>query len=132
MSKKSLDNKPSMPDNFYAEIRTIVQSAKKQVYTSVNTVMVEAYWLIGKRIVEEEQRGEERAKYGQALLKSLSIQLTNEFTKGFDVRNLRNMRAFYQTFPKRNALRTELSWTHYCALIRIKDTKVRHWFMEEN
>lgn len=131
MSKKSLENSPPIPKEFFYEIRSIVQSAKSQVYTSVNTVMVEAYWLIGKRIVEEEQQGKERAKYGQALLKNLSTQLNNEFSKGFDVRNLRNMRAFYQTFPNRNALRTELSWTHYRALIRVKDSKARLWYMQE-
>lgn len=134
MSKKSLDNHPSIPENFYHEVRCIVQSAKSQVYATVNTVMVEAYWLIGKRIVEEEQRGEERAKYGQALLKNLSIKLTNEFHRGFSVANLKNFRQFYLVFHndgKGYALRSELSWTHYRALIRIKDSKARLWYMQE-
>ncbi len=120
-----------LSENFYDEIRRLVQSAKNKVYARVNHVMVEAYWLIGKRIVEEEQQGNAKAKYGKALLKNLSIVLNNEFSKGFDVRNLQNMRKFYQTFPKWNALRTELSWTHYRALIRIKDSKARLWYMQE-
>ncbi len=123
-----------VPLDFYHEIRSIVQSARSRVYTAVNTAMVESYWLIGKRIVEEEQQGKERAQYGQALLQTLSVQLTSEFGKGFSVANLKNFRQFYLTFPdneKGYALRSELSWTHYRTLIRIKDTKARLWYMEE-
>jgi predicted nuclease of restriction endonuclease-like (RecB) superfamily len=93
--------------------------------------MVYAYWHIGKRIVEEEQGGAERAKYGKRQIEQLSKQLTVEFGKGLSVRNLRNMRSFYQTFPIRNALRTELNWTHYRRLIRIEEKKARQWYMEE-
>jgi hypothetical protein len=99
--------------SIYSDIRRILQSARKRVYDAVNSEMVEAYWRIGKRIVEEEQGGAERAKYGKKQLEQLSEQLTVEFGKGFNVRNLRNMRTFYQTYPIRNALRTELNWTHY-------------------
>ena len=75
--------------------------------------MIEAYWHIGKRIFEEEQQGQERAEYGTFLLKELSKELNNEFGKGFDERELRRMRQFYQFFPIRDALRPELTWTHY-------------------
>jgi hypothetical protein len=75
--------------------------------------MVIAYWEIGKRIVEEEQHGNKRAVFGQATLKQLSVQLSNEFGKGFDESNLRNMRLFYHAFLIRDAVRHELSWTHY-------------------
>ena len=98
--------------SIYSDIRRILQSARKRVYDSVNSEMVYAYWRIGKRIVEEEQGGAERAKYGKRQIEQLSKQLTVEFGKGLSVRNLRNMRSFYQTFPIRNALRTELNWTH--------------------
>lgn len=118
------------PD-IYTEIRTIVQSARSRVYTAVNTAMVEAYWLIGKRIVEEEQQGKERATYGKYLIKDLAAKLTAEFGKGFHPRNLRNMRGFYLAFPKWNVVRTELSWTHYRALIRIDNTEARQWYMME-
>lgn len=131
MENKSFSNGTPVSSDFYHEIRSIVHSAKSKVYTAVNTAMVEAYWLIGKRIVEEEQQGEERAKYGQALIQKLAIDLKAEFGKGFDARNLRNMRTFYQAFPKWNALRTELNWTHYRSLIRIKDSKARLWYMQE-
>ncbi|VAW49601.1 FIG074102: hypothetical protein [hydrothermal vent metagenome] len=122
---------PPISADFYPEIFSIVHSAKNKAYTAVNTAMVEAYWLIGKRIVEEEQQGKKRATYGQALLENLAVDLSRDFGKGFSVRNLRNMRAFYQTFPKRNALRTELNWTQYRSLIRIKEPKARLWYMQE-
>ncbi len=80
-------------------------------------------------IIEDEQRGETRAEYGKAVLKNLSEQLTQQFGKGFTVRNLRNMRDFYSKFPKRHALRTELSWTHYRTLLRIDDEAARNWYM---
>jgi DUF1016 N-terminal domain len=82
-------------------------------------VSVQAYWEIGREIVEEEQRGRDRADYGKQLLKSLSIQLINEFGKGFDESNLRYIRLFYKAFPIRDALRHELSWTHYRLLSKM-------------
>jgi len=117
--------------SFYSDIRRILHSARSRAYTAVNTAMVDAYWHIGKRIVEEEQGGAERAQYGKKQLEQLSEQLTVEFGKGFNVRNLRHMRSFYQTYPIRNALRTELNWTHYRCLIRIEDNKARQWYLEE-
>ena len=128
--KSRIENVP-VSTGLYHEICQIVQAAKNKVYTAVDTAMVEAYWLIGKRIIEEEQHGDVRAEYGQKLIEKLSVELNSEFGKGFDVRNLRNMRSFYLTFPKRNALRTKLNWTHYRSLIRIKDSKARLWYMQE-
>lgn len=78
--------------SFYNDIRDILQKARTQAYTAVNTAMVQAYWNIGKRIVEEEQKGKEQAEYGQGLIKSLSIALNEEFGKGFSVANLKNFR----------------------------------------
>ncbi len=117
--------------SLYSDIRDILTSARSRAYSAVNSAMVDAYWQIGQLIVEHEQGGEERAEYGKKQLEQLSERLTSEFGKGFDARNLRNMRAFYQTFPNRNALRTKLSWTHYRCLTRIEDPKARHWYMEE-
>ena len=81
--------------------------------------MVQSYWQIGKIIVEQEQQGQERAEYGAQQLKQLSHALTKRLGKGFDVTNLRNMRRFYLVFPIRDAVRPELSWTHYRTLIRV-------------
>ena len=120
--------------SFYSDIRQILEASRQKVYTAVNSAMVEAYWQIGKRIVEEEQQGKGRAKYGQHLIKNLSAQLTVEFGKGFSVANLKNFRQFYLIFPENEkgyAVRSELSWTHYRALIRVDNPKARLWYMEE-
>jgi len=120
--------------SFYSDIRQILEASRQKVYTAVNSAMVEAYWHIGKRIVEEEQQGKGRAKYGQHLIKNLSAQLMVEFGKGFSVANLKNFRQFYLIFPENEkgyAVRSELSWTHYRALIRVDNPKARLWYMEE-
>ena len=84
---------------FYSDIRQILQNARSQAYTEINRAMVEAYWLIGKRIVEEEQEGKTKAEYGKKLLENLSSNLTHEFGRGFSYANLRNFRQFYLTYP---------------------------------
>ena len=106
----------------------IIQQARSQVRQTVNSAMVQSYWEIGRLLVEDEQQGKERAEYGKYLLKEISQRLTEMFGKGFDERNLRNMRQFYLAFPIRNALRTELSWTHYRSLLRIENPKAREWY----
>ena len=115
-----------------AAIRQVLQATRHQLQRTVNTSMVNAYWQIGRLIVEEEQQGQERAVYGQQQLEALSKQLSTEFGRGFDTSNLRNMRAFYQAFPKQDALRPELSWTHYRALIRVENLEARQWYLQES
>lgn len=124
-------NNPSIPDGLYSAIAAIIEQARGQVKQAVNQQMVQAYWHIGRLIVEQEQQGQERAEYGKQQLNQLSSRLQAEFGKGFDVTNLRNMRHFYLTFPKRDALRLELSWTHYRTLIRIESSKAREWYAAE-
>lgn len=92
--------------------------------------MVIAYWNIGKQLYEVCGEND-RAAYGKQILQSLSKQLTAEFGKGFTVANLRNMRQFYLTFPNHNALRSELSWTHYRSLMRVSDSEARNFYLEE-
>lgn len=94
--------------------------------------MVQSYWHVGRLIVEDEQQGKARAAYGKQQLAQLAEVLSDEFGKGFDARNLRNMRQFYQTFPIWNAVRTELSWTHYRRLIRIENQQARDWYISES
>jgi predicted nuclease of restriction endonuclease-like (RecB) superfamily len=96
---------------FYEDIADILRSAKSNAYRAVNFAMVEAYWHVGRMIVEEEQRGEERAAYGEALLANLSLSLAGEFGKGFSEPNLRNFRQFYLVFPIRYTLCSESSAT---------------------
>lgn len=93
--------------------------------------MVQAYWTIGKLIVEHEQNGEKRAEYGKGVLESLAARLTREFGRGYDASNLRYMRLFFQNFPIRDALRHELQWTHYRLLVKVKDETARMWYMNE-
>ena len=114
----------------YDAVRGYVVAAQKQVNAAVNSAMVTAYWNIGKQIYEACGENE-RAEYGKQLLQYLSDKLTAEFGKGFDVSNLRNMRRFYNTFPIQDALRPELSWTHYRALMKVEDDKARAFYMEE-
>jgi hypothetical protein len=93
--------------------------------------MVDAYWEIGKRIVKEEQLGEIRARYGKEILKTLSNELTSEFGKGVEERELRRIRQFYLTFPIRDTLRPELNWSHYRLLIRVTNEKARAYYLHE-
>lgn len=107
-----------------------IEQARGQVRQAVNTAMVQSYWEIGRLIVEHEQQGNRRAEYGKQQLQQLSQQLTERLGKGIDVNNLRNMRQFYQSFPKRNSVRTELSWTHYRTLLRIENAQARDWYLQ--
>ncbi|WP_323845965.1 DUF1016 N-terminal domain-containing protein [Microbulbifer magnicolonia] len=118
-------------DDLFEEISQLVEQARHQVQRSVNTAMVQTYWHIGRLILEHEQRGERRAAYGKGQLKQLSERLTNRFGKGFDITNLRNMRRFYDAFPIRDAVRPELSWTHYRTLLRVENPSARDWYARE-
>ena len=122
---------PRNIEELYSNIRNILQSARKRVYPAVNFAMVESYWLIGQTIVEHEQHGETRAVYGKGLLKELAARLTKDFGKGFDERELRKMRQLYLTFPKWDALRPELTWSHYRRLISVENEQARLWYMNE-
>ena len=97
---------------------------------SYTFAMVEAYWNIGKSIIEE-QGGNEKAEYGTGLLKELSKQMTKDFGKGFTVTNLKYVRQFYLMFPNGHALRDELSWTHYRLLIKVENDNAREFYMQE-
>lgn len=114
-----------------ADLREVIQTARQQALRAVDAVQVRTCWSVGRHIVEFEQGGAVRATYGERLLADLAEHLTAEFGKGFDERNLRHMRAFYATFPNWNALRSELSWTHYRSLLRVEDAAARLWYMNE-
>lgn len=119
-----------MNEKFYNEIKNILNIARNKVYKTANFVMVEAYWNIGKSIIEE-QGGNEKAEYGVGLIKELSKQMTQDFGKGFTVTNLKYMRQFYLMFPNSHALRDELSWTHYRLLIKVENDNARDFYMQE-
>lgn len=122
------------PTALIEEIKTILAAARQKAATAVNFAMVEAYWLMGKRIVEEEQNGATRAQYGEGMINMLSRALAAEFGKGFSVANLRNFRQFYLVFQGtgiRYALRSELSWTHYRLLMRVENPQARAYYITQ-
>lgn len=113
------------------ELGELIRQARQKVLRAVDTLQVQTCWQIGRHIIEFEQGGAERAAYGARLLASLAKVLTARFGKGFDERNLRHMRDFYLKFSIWNAVRTELSWTHYRTLLRVGHDNTRHWYMNE-
>lgn len=116
----------------YDRIRHIIEAARGNIARAVNFEMVVAYWHIGREIVEEEQKGRVRAKYGHKLLETLSRRLANDFGKGFDASNLWNMRQFYRIYPILDAVRRELSWTHYRILMRVENPQARSFYEIES
>ena len=121
-------------NNYINEIKKILKNARQKAYTAVNSAMVEAYWEIGRRIVEEEQRGKERAEYGKEIVKNLSKELTEEFGKGFSRRTLWEMRKLYVYFSDYEKVRTlfaQLTWSHFQKVLRVSDEKARIFYLTE-
>lgn len=117
--------------NLINDIKTIIEESKKLIVRNVNTIMLQTYWSIGRRIVEEEQKGNERAEYGSALLRGLSKELTKEYGKGFSKSNLFSMRRFYLEFQKFQTLSGKLSWSHYLLLLGVSDLNARSFYEHE-
>lgn len=131
------------------DLASLIEQGRKTAVRYVNTALVTAYWLIGRRIVEYEQKGKEKAEYGKALLSKLAADLTKRFGKGFGYVNLNLMRQFYLTYPPQKILQTvseesstgtkgqtlpvqfPLSWSHYCLLIRLDDNYQREFYESE-
>jgi predicted nuclease of restriction endonuclease-like (RecB) superfamily len=118
-------------DSLYLSVSKILENARNKVYQTANIEMLQAYWNVGRLIVEEEQNGEDRAAYGSFLIRNLSEKLTYEYSKGHTESNLKYMRQFYQTFEKSHALRGELSWTHYRLLLKVEKENVRDFYIKE-
>ena len=114
-----------------SKIKNIISRSQEQAVWAVDHTRVLMYWHIGERIFEEEQQGKDRADYGKQLIRSLAEQLEPEFGSGFSKRQLDLMRQFYRTFPIVNALRSQLSWTHYRLLIRLENEDKREYYMAE-
>ncbi|MDR0832879.1 MAG: PDDEXK nuclease domain-containing protein [Candidatus Symbiothrix sp.] len=146
---------------FINEVKTIIQNGQSQAYRAINSAMVETYWNLGKRIVEQEQQGEERAEYGAGLLKRLSAALTKEFGQGFSERSIRQYRQFYQMFSDSSIRRTpfaelqntdnqpntivrtlfaqswqphfqHLTWSHIQRIMRVSNPEARAYYMKES
>ncbi len=117
-----------------ADIRQIIVSGQKYAYNAVSEAMVFTYWQVGRRIIEQEQKGKERAEYGKALIEVLSKELTKEFGKSYSKRNLQYFRKFYLFFPDKeivNACVHNLNWTHFRSLLRVANEDARIWYMNE-
>ena len=126
---------PVSHNQLLSDVLHILHTARQKAYSAINTEMVNAYWLLGKRIVEEEQKGERRAAYGEEILKNLSIALNNEFGKGFSYSNLRNFRQFYLTYPDSEicyTLCSKLSWSHNRLIMRVESADARTFYLKES
>ncbi|MBO4698552.1 hypothetical protein J5690_02945 [bacterium] len=117
---------------FVADVKQIINEARKTAYGSVNSIMVSTYWNVGKRIVEQEQQGKERAEYGKHLIELLSEELTATFGKGYSARYIRDFRRFYALFTDYEIWKSRfpnLTWTHYLAILRDNRTACL-WYIE--
>ena len=150
----STENPPITPegDSLFHRVTSILEQAKGNVVRSVNANMILAYWLIGREIVQELQAGEERAAYGKQLIENLSANLTKQYGSGFSAANLKNFRQFYHTFSdrlsgisylpgselpakvkelSRQSFSSQLTWSHYRALMRVSDIATRDFYEQE-
>ena len=123
---------PKKDEQFYTEIRQIIETARANAIRSVDFSRVQMYWLLGKRIFEEEQQGKDRADYGAYLIRNLAEELTPLYGSGFSVRQLEQSRRFYRMYPIANALRSQLNWTQYRLLIQIEDPCKREYYELES
>lgn len=130
--KPAPDNLELSFEQSYIRIRDILRSAKKRALKAIDNEMIQAAWQTGREIVEEEQRGSKRAAYGSRIILTLSERLTKDVGKGFDESNLRYMRGFYIAFANRDALRHELTWTHYRLILSVKNEQARHFYLTES
>ena len=113
------------------DIKSIINNARDKAIKAVDNERTVMYWQIGRRIFEEEQNGKDRADYGKYLIKTISEQLQLEFGSGFSIRQLERYRQFYRTFPIASALRTQLGWTQYKALLSIDNQDKREFYIAE-
>lgn len=122
--------KVEIKKDIYQEIHDLLHKARQNIISNVNSTMTKTYFLIGKRIVEEEQDGNKRAEYGKNLIKMLSEKLTKEFRKGFSETNLEQMRKFFKVYGISQTLSEEfrLSWSHYLVLMRIENINARNFY----
>ena len=119
---------------FYHDVYEILDEAKSKTYEAANNIMTYAYWNVGKRIIEQEQKGNRKAKYGSYLIKRLSQELSDEYGTGFSVANIRNCRQLYLTFPKESygySLIGKIHWSHLRTIMRLDDEEERNFYLKE-
>lgn len=119
--------------DFVREIKQIINTGRNSAYSAVNSAMIATYWNIGRKIIEEEQQGKERAEYGKELIKMLAQELTHEFGNGFSERYLRAFRKFYLVMPNFEIWKSRfpnLTWTHVFRTLRVGDETAIRWYLE--
>lgn len=126
-----MNNTMPSSNSLYTQVSELIQEARKQVASQVNTALLATYWNVGRLIVEDEQNSEHRAEYGKQVLKELSKRLTEAFGKGFSRANLQWMRLLYIKYPICQTLSSKLSWSHYCELLGISDDAKRSFYEQE-
>mgnify|MGYP000155796900 FL=1 len=129
--KESLTSQCNNEEHLFAQIKQMLDKARRQIAQTVNSVTVEAYWQVGKYIVEYEQAGNVKAEYGKGIIDRLSKRLTAEYGGGFSTTNIRYMRQFYLYYPIRHTVCDKLSWSHYRHLIRVENEAARKYYMSE-
>lgn len=128
--------------DLFGSIKEILVTARETAYRAINTAMVQAYWEVGRLIVEDEQQGKHRADYGKAIISELSSKLTIELGPGFSAQSLRNMRQFYLLFPNlstvwsnsnsiRSTVWSKLTWSHIKVLLRVEKPEAREYYLKE-
>ena len=134
IDQNSADVLAGEEEKFYQDVRRILKQAREQAYGTASAIMTRAYWNVGKRIVEQEQKGKTKSKYGSYLLKNLSKELLDEFGTGFSVANLRNCRQFYLVFPQDSYgfnMAGRIPWSHLRDIMRISDEVERNFYLNE-
>ena len=127
-------NRQLLPVQFVDDIKQIVEHGLREAYDGANSILVKTYWNVGKRIVEEEQCGKERAEYGIHLIDLLSHELSLIYPKGYSPRNLRDYRLFYLSFRDLEIWHSRvpnLTWTHYRTLLSVTSDDARYWYIQE-
>ena len=126
----------SNTDDIFKDAQNIVEQPRNYAYQAVNIAMIQRNWLLGKRIADEELKGENRAEYGKEVINRLANHLTNLYGKGFSKSNLYQFVQFYKYFPEifhsASGKSFTLSWTHYRTLLRVTDKKAREWYLQES
>lgn len=131
MNELSKITKSSNYQNLFQKVSNLLEEARRKTVRQINTVIIETYWMIGKLIVEEEQRGRDKAKYGEELMIRLSNDLTKRFGKGFSKSNLFMSRRFYLLYPQKKFQTLSgksIFWSHICELLAVKDESVRSFY----
>ena len=129
MSEKKMKQKGD--EQLFSQIKRVIDDARRKVARTVNTTIVNAYWQVGKYIVEYEQQGKGRAEYGKGVINDLSKRLTAEYGGGFSIPNIKLMRQFYLNYPIGYAVSSQLTWTHWRALLRVQNEEARNYYISE-